>query len=169
MGIWHAIPRTLRQCGRFGGLALLASALVLASLPPSDAAPANKDDKKKSDLVKTGTITVEQYQVAFIGSGNLGGGKLDFNGRTYSFTIGGLGIGGIGVSRIKASGVVYNLKNLKDFPGAYVQGRYGYAAGDKSGGKLWLQNDKDVVIEIQGSREGLALSLGGDAVYIGFD
>lgn len=146
----------------------MAGALVLVSLPSSDAAPA-KDDKKKSDLVKTGTITVEQYQVAFIGSGNLGGGKLTFNGKTYSFTIGGLGIGGIGVSRIKASGTVYNLKNLKDFPGAYVQGRYGFAAGDQSGGKLWLQNEKDVVIEIKGDREGLALSLGGDAVYIGFD
>jgi hypothetical protein len=146
----------------------LAGALFLAFLPPSDAAPASKNEKK-SDLVKTATIKVEQYQVAFIGSGNLGGGKLDFNGRTYSFTIGGLGIGGFGVSKITASGTVYNLKNLKDFPGAYVQGRYGYAAGDQSGGKLWLQNDKDVVIEIQGTREGLALSLGGDAVYIGFD
>jgi len=73
------------------------------------------------------------------------------------------------VSRIKASGTVYNLKNLKDFPGAYVQGRYGFAAGDKSGGKLWLQNEQDIVIEIQGDREGLALSLGGDAVYIDFD
>lgn len=141
---------------------------MLVSLPASDAAPA-KDDKKKSDLVKTATLTVEQYQVAFIGSGNLGGGKLTFNGKTYSFTIGGLGIGGFGVSRIKASGTVYNLKNLKDFPGAYVQGRYGFAAGDQSAGKLWLQNDKDVVIEIKGDREGLALSLGGDAVYIDFD
>lgn len=168
MSVWRTISTSFRHCRHFCGLAFLAGALVLVSLPSSDAAPA-KDDKKKSDLVKTGTITVEQYQVAFIGSGNLGGGKLTFNGKTYSFTIGGLGIGGIGVSRIKASGTVYNLKNLKDFPGAYVQGRYGFAAGDKSGGKLWLQNEQDVVIEIQGDREGLALSLGGDAVYIGFD
>ncbi|MGE0094140.1 MAG: hypothetical protein AB7M05_05485 [Alphaproteobacteria bacterium] len=168
MSIWHTISTTFRRCRHFCGLALLAGALVLVSLPASDAAPA-KDDKKKSDLVKTATLTVEQYQVAFIGSGNLGGGKLTFNGKTYSFTIGGLGIGGFGVSRIKASGTVYNLKNLKDFPGAYVQGRYGFAAGDQSAGKLWLQNDKDVVIEIKGDREGLALSLGGDAVYIDFD
>ncbi len=163
----QTLTELIRRCGRLGGLALLASALVLVSLPSSDAAPTN--DKKKSDLVKSATITVEQYQVAFIGSGNLGGGKLTFNGKTYNFTIGGLGIGGFGVSRIKATGTVYNLKNLKDFTGAYVQGRYGFAAGDKSGGKLWLQNDKDVVIEIQGDREGLALSLGGDAVYIDFD
>ncbi len=171
MGIWHSLPKSFRHFGRFSGCALLAGALVFTVLPPSDAAPASssKTDKKKEDLVKTATITVEQYQVAFIGSGNLGGGKLDFNGRTYNFTIGGLGIGGFGVSRIKASGVVYNLKNLKDFTGAYVQGRYGFAAGDKSGGKLWLQNEQDVVIEIKGDREGLALSLGGDAVYIDFD
>lgn len=169
MSIWHVLSTAFRRGRHFGALALLSCALVVVALPASDAAPANKDEKKKSDLVKTGTLTVEQYQVAFIGSGNLGGGKLTFNGKTYSFSIGGLGIGGFGVSRIKASGTVYNLKSLNDFPGAYVQGRYGYAAGDKSGGKLWLQNDKDVVIEIQGEREGLALSLGGDAVYIGFD
>lgn len=148
--------------------AVAVCAVILMASGPSGAATAKKEEKK-SDLVKSGTITVEQYQVAFIGSGNLGGGKLDFDGRTYSFTIGGLGIGGIGVSKISAKGTVYNLKNLNDFPGAYVQGRYGYAAGDKSGGKLWLQNDKNVVIEIEGKREGLALSLGGDAVYIGFD
>jgi len=167
MDIWQPLRRSYSELRRLSAPAAIACALVLFAAGPSGAAPAK--DEKKSDLVKTGTIKVEQYQVAFIGSGNLGGGKLDFNGRTYSFTIGGLGIGGFGVSKITASGIVYNLKNLKDFPGAYVQGRYGYAAGDKSGGKLWLQNDQNVVIEIQGTREGLALSLGGDAVYIGFD
>ena len=167
MDIWQPFRRSFLEIRRLVAPVALACALAVFAAVPSGAAPAK--DEKKSDLVKTGTIKVEQYQVAFIGSGNLGGGKLDFNGRTYSFTIGGLGIGGFGVSKITASGIVYNLKNLNDFPGAYVQGRYGYAAGDKSGGKLWLQNDKNVVIEIQGTREGLALSLGGDAVYIGFD
>jgi hypothetical protein len=29
------------------------------------------------DLVKAGTVKIEQVQIAFIGSGNLGGGTLD--------------------------------------------------------------------------------------------
>src|SRR5215813_8030331 len=60
------------------------------------------------DLKKSGTVTIEQVQIAFIGSGNLGGGRLQFNGRTYDFTVGGLGIGGFGISKMRATGAVYN-------------------------------------------------------------
>jgi hypothetical protein len=121
------------------------------------------------DLTKSGTVIVEQVQIAFIGSGNLGGGKLQFGGRTYEFTIGGLGIGGFGISKMKATGAVYNLKNAGDFPGTYGQARYGIAIGSKSTGELWLQNTRGVVLQLKAERQGLALSLGGDAVYIKFD
>jgi hypothetical protein len=121
------------------------------------------------DLKKSGTVRIEQVQIAFIGSGNLGGGTLKFNGKSYSFTVGGLGIGGFGVSKMVATGNVYNLKDAAHFPGSYVQGRYGLAIGDTSTGKLWLKNKNGVVIELEADRTGLALSLGGDAVYIDFD
>jgi hypothetical protein len=114
-------------------------------------------------------LTIEQVQIAFIGSGNLGGGTLSVGGQKYSFSVGGLGIGGIGVSRMEATGSVYNLKNINDFAGAYVQARYGIAVGSMSTGQLWLQNTKGVVLELKAKRTGLALSLGGDAVYINFD
>jgi len=42
-------------------------------------------------------------------------------------------------------------------------------AGTASTGKLWLQNEKGVVIELDAKREGLALALGGDAIYIDLD
>ena len=121
------------------------------------------------DLKKSGTVRIEQVQVAFIGSGNLGGGTLKFAGKSYSFTVGGLGIGGFGISKMVAVGNVYNLKDAAHFPGSYVQGRYGMAVGDASTGKLWLKNSHGVVIELEADRTGLALSLGGDAVYIDFD
>jgi hypothetical protein len=120
------------------------------------------------DLAKSGTVEIEQVQIAFLYSGNLGGGRLYFKGKSYPFSVGGLGIGGIGVSRMQAVGQVYNLKDIKDFSGAYGQARYGFAAGDTSGGKLWLQNTMGVVIELAAKREGLALSLGADAVYFSF-
>jgi hypothetical protein len=122
-----------------------------------------------SDLVQTGTVTIEQVQIAFIGSGNLGGGTLLFKGQKYSFSVGGLGIGGIGVSRMEAYGSVYNLYNLSDFVGSYLQARYGLAVGSVSTGSLWLANAQGVTLELKAKRSGLALSLGGDAVYIDFD
>lgn len=123
----------------------------------------------RADLVQTATLTIEQVQIAFIGSGNLGGGTLAFQGGKYDFTVGGLGIGGIGISRMTATGAVYNLNRLEDFPGAYVQGRYGLAIGEISAGELFLQNTHGVGIRLKAERTGLALSLGGDAVYIDFD
>ena len=122
-----------------------------------------------ADLEQTGTVTIEQVQIAFIGSGNLGGGTLIFKGQKYDISVGGLGIGGIGVSRMQARGAVYNLYNLGDFPGAYVQARYGLAVGEVSTGQLWLRNAQGVALRLDADRSGLALSLGGDAVYIDFD
>lgn len=119
--------------------------------------------------VPTGTVKIEQVQIAFIGSGNLGGGTLFFNGQKFGFTIGGLGVGGIGVSRIEATGTVYNLRRLQDFSGAYVQARYGLAIGSLSAGELWLQNSHGVGLALKAERTGLALSLGGDAVFIDFN
>ena len=70
---------------------------------------------------------------------------------------------------MKATGTVYNLKDPSDFPGTYGQARYGVAVGSASTGKLWLQNTHGVVLELKAERQGLALSLGADAVYIKFD
>ncbi len=82
-----------------------------------------------------GFVDMEQVQAAFIGSGGGGSGTLTFRGQTYPFAVGGLGIGGIGASTIDASGEVYGLKTLADFPGAYAQGRYGFAIGERKCGR----------------------------------
>ncbi len=72
-----------------------------------------------------------QVQAAYIGSGNAGKGTLRYRGRGYPFTVGGLAVGGIGISKIEAKGQVYGLERLNDFPGAYVQGCYGFALGGR--------------------------------------
>lgn len=119
----------------------------------------------------TGEVCFSQLQVALLWSGSVGGGVLTFKGRELSFTMGGIGYGGIGVSRIEAEGEVYGLSRVEDFEGAYAQVRYGVAVGSESLGDLWLQNISRTGVEVrlQSKREGLALSLGGDAVYIRFD
>lgn len=150
-----------RFVARAGATWLSAAICILALGLP---APVSADE-----LVQSGTITIEQVQIAFIGSGNLGGGTLTVGGQKHSFSIGGLGVGGIGVSKMEASGTVYNLKNLADFSGAYLQARSGIAIGSMSTGGLWLQNARGLVLELRARRTGLALSLGGDAIYIDFD
>jgi hypothetical protein len=140
-------------------------ALLAVGLLGFDRGPARADES----LNKAGTVTIEQYQVAFIGSGNLGGGTLQFNGQSYPFSIGGLGIGGFGISKITAHGEVYNLKDIAYFPGAYGQARYGAVVGNMSTGELWLENPDGVVLHLKADREGLALSLGADAIYVNMD
>jgi len=118
--------------------------------------------------VNSGTVSIEQLQVAFIGSGGAGEGTLHFRGRSYRFSVGGLGVGGFGISKMEATGDVYDLHELAQFPGAYGAARYGAALGDKGGGELWLQNPHGVMMSLKAKRQGLAVSLGADAMVIEF-
>jgi hypothetical protein len=119
-------------------------------------------------LAQSGTVTITQTRVAFLISGNAGGGTLRFHGQDYPFAIGGLGIGGIGVTKLEATGTVYNMKDRSQFPGFYSQLRSGITVGDQDNGKLWLKNTNGVVLKLQGASKGIGLSLGGDAVTINY-
>jgi hypothetical protein len=114
----------------------------------------------------SGSVNIHQVQIAFIGSGAMGGGTLNFHGRSYPFKLGGLGIGGIGVSTIDAVGSVYNLKRLQDFNGVYGQARTGWAIGEQGKGEMWLQNSNGVYLRLRARRHGLSLSLGADGMVV---
>ena len=64
-----------------------------------------------------GFIEMHEVQAAYIGSGSGGAGNLSFRGVQYAFDVGGVGVGGIGLSTIEATGEVYNLRDLGQFPG----------------------------------------------------
>ncbi len=117
-------------------------------------------------LTPSGTVNMDEVQVAYIGSGGGGSGTLYYQGRAYPFAVGGLGVGGIGASTISAEGEVYKLNGVAMFPGTYGQARYGLALGNASMGDLWLQNEAGVIMHLKAKRSGLMLSLGGDAVVI---
>lgn len=137
----------------------LAASLLLA-------APAAAQERPLGPA--SGSVRIEQLQVAFIGSGAVGGGRLNFRGRSYGITVGGLGVGGIGASKLTATGPVYGLTRLADFAGAYVQLREGWAIGDQKRGHLWLRNSNGVTMRLATRRQGLQFSLGADGVLIGF-
>jgi hypothetical protein len=128
--------------------------------------PARADDMPNTP--PSGHVEIEEMQVAFIGSGTLGGGKLIFEGRTHPFNVGGLGVGGFGASKFTASGDVYNLKKLSDFAGPYAEIRTGWALGDNGKGRTWLRNANGVVLSLKGAREGLQMATGASGVVIQF-
>lgn len=45
---------------------------------------------------------------------------LHFHGRSYRFSVGGLGVGGFGISKMEVTGDVYSLRELSQSPGAYA-------------------------------------------------
>jgi hypothetical protein len=141
-------------------IALAFAALVFA------AAPAVAQERPTGK--PSATISIHQLSVAFIGSGAIGGGTLNYDGRSYPLTVNGLGVGGIGASQLSATGAVYGLKNREDLAGVYAQIRSGWALGDEGGGTLWLKNNKGVAMKLRTERRGLQLALGADGVIIGF-
>ena len=144
---------------------LATSIVIWAVLGLVAALPAAAGD------VKSGTLTMSSWKVAFIGSAGQSKGVLNYGGKSRKFKMTGLGIGGVGVSTSQASGVVYNMKTADDFLGAYSSGRSGITFGDEilKDRMLWLVNDKGVKIKLKTTKEGLELNLGADGSVITWD
>ena len=135
---------------------LVACALFTAPMAAWAAEPGEKP---------AGKVRMEFGQGGFIFSASGGKGTLTFQGRTYAFKVGGLGVGGFGVSKITASGEVYGLTRMADFPGSYFQARAGYAAVEGKGVQ-WLENSNGVVMKLRSVSKGVSLNLGADGLLI---
>lgn len=137
----------------------LAPALLGAAL--AFAAPA----ATAKDLVKAGTIAIDETQFGFLVGGSTGGGTLYYKGKSYPFKIGGLSVGNIGVSKVKATGTVYNMTNLSQFAGVYSNINAS-ATAVKGAGAVRLKNGNGVILHINTSSGGLQLSAGAGGVNI---
>jgi hypothetical protein len=146
---------------------MLKSALMLTVLALAACASFSQSTSTSNQPPppSSGTVTMHMSQGPLLASGSGGDGSLNFRGRSYPFSIKGGGIGGIGASTINATGGVYHLNNVSQFPDNYAQGRVGFAVGDASAGDLWLQNDAGIV-RLKAQRSGLMLSLGGDVMIV---
>jgi hypothetical protein len=136
---------------------------------PLLAAPALLRSQPAWAETRSGTISLDQTQVALLLSAGWGYGTLHFDG-SHRFKVKGLGVGGIGVSKLEAYGNVFRLKQLSDFAGAYCQVQAGAVAGDKQlRGGLWMENPAGVQIHLVPKRSGVSLNLGASGVLITFD
>ena len=144
----------------------VAAALVLASgLVAAGAVAAAGKTATGEPKILAGTVEIDSTQIAFLVSGKMGGGVLEFQGKDHSFSIGGLGVGGIGMQKIRAVGAVYNLTDVSKFAGNYVQARAGITAGTGTN-VMSLSNQHGVIMELKASTEGVALSVGVDGMIV---
>ncbi|SDR63827.1 hypothetical protein SAMN05519103_09080 [Rhizobiales bacterium GAS113] len=139
----------------------LLTVAAMATLLPSLASAAGLLARHPS-----GTVEINQGQAGFIVTAGYGGGLLRYAGRLYHFKVGGLGVGGIGASSVQATGIVYDLHSVRDFPGPYATIRAGAALGKRSVGGMWLRNPHGVTLKLNAKRRGLMLAAGADAVVI---
>ena len=111
------------------------------------------------------TVTIHEWSAAYYAQAEAGKGTLYYNGRTHHFTISGGGVGGSGAQKVNATGKVFNLNRLSDFPGTY----HGISRGlTLIEGKMHakLTNQNGVVMYLAGDTERLASSLGAQAFEV---
>ncbi len=106
----------------------------------------------------SGTVHLETKSVA-IGIGvSWGDGTLSFNGEEHRFSISGLSVIDVGMSKATASGEVYNLKQVSDFPGNYLAAEAGFTLAGGAAG-ITMRNDRGVVLNIRSVTQGAQLTL----------
>jgi hypothetical protein len=141
------------------------AALLAAALATTGCSALNTPTAQSiAGLPPSGSVTITEDFVAGLGGGK---GTLEYQGRTYPFQVVGTVAGpGGGVEKITASGPVYKLASVSDFPGRYSQstGKAGFSSSGSS--DLWLENNAGAIMHLQGTSSGAMLTLGKDEILI---
>jgi hypothetical protein len=121
-----------------------AALLLVGATGPSEAA--------------SGTVRLKVSKGGFIVGVGGGGGTLNFRGKTYRLSVGGMSLGTIGVAQADLVGTASNLNVAEDIAGTYtaVSASVAVAGGAKV---AQLQNGKGVVLKLQGKQVGFEASL----------
>jgi hypothetical protein len=106
----------------------------------------------------TGSVRFNIVKAGFIVGVGGGSGTLNFKGRNYRLSIGGINVGTIGASAVDLVGTASNLRTAADIVGTYTQGSAALAV--VGGARVaTLQNANGVVIRVRGPAIGLEASL----------
>jgi hypothetical protein len=103
----------------------------------------------------TGTVTLTIYKAGWIIGGSGGSGTLNFHGRFYALSTGGIDYGLVfGGSRTVLRGWVRNINRPSDVAGVYGAAGAGLAVGTGARA-IVLTNQKGAVLELSGWQVGL--------------
>lgn len=117
----------------------------------------------------SGTVSINETQFALIIGGSTGGGVLTYQGKKYPFKIGGMSLGAnVGASKLAASGEVYDLTNISQFPGTFTKLESSITLGGGVGGTV-LKNENGVIMRLTSTSEGLQLNLSASGVTVKLD
>lgn len=107
----------------------------------------------------SGSVTLTIYKAGWVIGGSGGSGVLDFHGRRYELSIGGLDYGLVfGGSRTVLRGRVRNIYRPSDVAGVYGAAGAGIALGEGVRGMV-LTNQKGAILELTGRQVGLIANL----------
>jgi hypothetical protein len=127
--------------------AIRAVLVVLATVAAAFLSPAAHAD--------SGTVSLTIYKAGWIIGGSGGGGTLNFRGRNYPLSAGGLDYGLVfGGSKTVLRGRVSNINNPSDVAGVYGAAGAGLAVGGGARA-IVLTNQKGAVLELSGRQVGL--------------
>jgi hypothetical protein len=102
-----------------------------------------------------GFVSLTIYKAGWIIGGSGGGGVLNFHGRSYGLSAGGLDYGLVfGGSRTVLRGRVSNINRPSDVAGVYGAAGAGLAVG-RGARAIVLTNQKGAVLELTGQQVGL--------------
>ena len=102
-----------------------------------------------------GFVSLTIYKAGWIIGGSGGGGVLNFRGRSYALSSGGLDYGLVfGGSRTVLHGRVSNINRPSDVAGVYGAAGAGLAVGGGARA-IVLSNQKGAVLELSGREVGL--------------
>jgi hypothetical protein len=102
-----------------------------------------------------GTVSLTIYKAGWVIGGSGGGGVLNFHGRAYALSAGGLDYGLVfGGSKTELRGRVSNIARPSDVAGVYGAAGAGLAVG-RGARAIVLTNQKGAVLELSGRQVGL--------------
>ena len=102
-----------------------------------------------------GTVALTIYKAGWVIGGSGGGGSLNFRGRSYALSAGGLDYGLVfGGSKTVLRGRVSNINRASDVAGVYGAAGAGLAVG-RGARAIVLTNQKGAVLELSGRQVGL--------------
>ena len=127
--------------------ALIAAIAVLGTAGLTSAAYAD-----------SGTVSIRIFKAGFVIGGSAGSGVLNFHGRNYPLSVGGLSYGfTFGASETRFHGTVSNIRRPSDIAGVYGQAGVG-AAVIRGAQAVVLTNQNGAVLSLTGRQAGLIVS-----------